>query len=59
MLWVINGMATMELSVVENEQLWLGTLLSLGDNIEILSPRHIRKKLISCAEQIISLYQKL
>lgn len=54
-----NGMAIMELSVVENEQLWLGTLLSLGDNMEVLSPGHIRKKLISSAEKIISLYQKL
>ena len=54
-----NDMAIMELSVVENEQLWLGTLLSFGDNIEILSPRHIKEKLVSCADKIISLYQKL
>ena len=52
-------MAIMELSVVENEQLWLGTLLSFGDNIEILSPGHIKEKLVSCADKIISLYQKL
>lgn len=54
-----HGMAIMELSVVESEQLWLGTLLSFGDNIEVLSPEHIRQKLINCSEKIISLYQKL
>lgn len=49
----------MELSVVEKEQLWLGTLLSLGDDIEVLFPQHIKERLISCAQKVISLYQKL
>ncbi len=53
-----DHLAIMELSVVENEQLWLGTLLSFTDQIEILAPEHIKKKLISCADKIISLYQK-
>ena len=49
----------MELSVVENEQLWIGTLLSFGDNVEVLFPQHIKERLISCAQKVISLYQKL
>lgn len=54
-----NQTAIMELTVVESEQLWIGTLLSLGDTVEILSPNHIRQRLVDCAEKIISLYQKL
>lgn len=33
-----NGNTLMNLTVVENEQLWLGTLLSWSDNIVIISP---------------------
>lgn len=54
-----NDMVIMELSVVETEQLWLGTLLSFGEQIEILSPEHIKLRVLSCAEKIVSLYQKL
>lgn len=52
-----NGDILMELTVVENEQLWFGTLLSLGDGIEVLAPEKIRKRLISTAEKIIFLYK--
>ena len=48
----------MELSVVESEQLWIGTLLSLGDHVEIVSPEHIKQRVLDCAEKIISLYRK-
>jgi len=54
-----NQTAIMELNVIESEQLWLGTLLSFGDKIEILSPEHIKQKLITSAEKILSLYDKL
>ena len=50
--------ALMELSVVESEQLWIGTLLSLGDHVEIISPEHIKQRVLDCAEKIISLYRK-
>ena len=50
--------ALMELSVVESEQLWIGTLLSLGDHVEIVSPEHIKQRVLDCAEKIISLYRK-
>ena len=49
----------MEATVVENEQLWIGTLLSLGDNVEVIKPEKIRIRLLESAEKIISLYRKL
>lgn len=52
-----NGDILMKLTVVENEQLWLGTLLSLGDNIEVIAPERIRRRLLEAAEKIIFLYK--
>lgn len=54
-----NGDILMKLTVVENEQLWLGTLLSLGDSIEVISPERIRRRLIKAAENVIFLYNKI
>ncbi len=51
-----DGSILMELTVVENEQLWLGTLLSLGDNVEVLAPEKVRRQLLEAAEKIVSLY---
>ena len=53
-----NGDALMRLNVVENEQLWLGTLLSLGDNVEILEPAWLRERLLEAADKIVSLYRQ-
>lgn len=53
-----NNDCDMTLNVVENEQLWLGMLLSLGDGVEIKAPEHIRKRVLETAEKIISLYKK-
>lgn len=54
-----NGECDMSLYVIENEHLWFGTLLSLGDGIEILAPEHIRVRVLESAEKIVSLYKKL
>lgn len=54
-----NGEYLMELTVVENEQFWFGSLLSFGDNVEILEPIEIRDRLVDAAKKILSLYQKL
>lgn len=54
-----NGDTLMKLTVVENEQFWIGTLMSLGDNVEVVSPEKIRNRLILEAAKIISLYKKL
>ena len=54
-----NGDALMSFTVVENEQLWFGTLLSLGDNVQIIEPADIRERLVTAAEKIIKLYNQL
>ena len=52
-----NGDAFMKITVVENEQFWLGTLLSLGDDVEVIEPNEIRNRLFEAASRIISLYE--
>ena len=47
----------MKLIIVENEQLWIGTLLSLGDDVEVMEPKEIRQRLVAAAHKIISLYK--
>lgn len=54
-----NNDCDMKLYVIENEHLWFGMLLSLGDGIEIKAPEHIRDRVLDTAKNIISLYQKL
>lgn len=51
-----DGGSVITASVVENEQFWLGTLLSLGDSVEVLSPEHIRRRILESAEKIVMLY---
>lgn len=52
-----NGDTIMKLTVVENEHFWIGTLLSLSDNVEVIAPEGVRKRLLESAKKIISLYQ--
>lgn len=52
-----NGDCDMNLYVIESEHLWLGTLLSLGNDITIKEPLHIRERIKTAAEKIINLYQ--
>lgn len=54
-----NGACNMVLNVIENEHLWFGTLLSLGDGIEIVEPKHIRERVLAAAQKIVFLYDKL
>jgi predicted DNA-binding transcriptional regulator YafY len=54
-----NKDCDMKLYVIENEHLWFGMLLSLGDGIEIKAPEHIRNRVLESAKKIIALYQKL
>lgn len=53
-----QGECLMKLNVVENEQLWIGTLLSLGDDVEVIEPEKVRRRLLEAAGKIISLYGK-
>lgn len=52
-----NGDTSMKFTVVENEQFWIGTLLSLGDDVEVIAPAEIRTRLFEAASKIVSLYQ--
>ena len=54
-----DGDVVMKATVVENEQLWIGFLLSLGDQVEVIAPESIRGRILGSAERIISLYKKL
>lgn len=53
-----NGDAFIKATVVENEHFWLGTLLSLGGNVEVVSPKNIRTRLVRAAEEIVDLYRE-
>lgn len=54
-----DGSALVKATIVEEEQFWLGTLLSLGDQAEIIAPEEIRSRVLAAAEKIVSLYKKL
>jgi len=53
-----NGDVLMTLNVVENEHFWLGTLLSLGDSVEILEPEALRLRVLIAAKTMVALYHK-
>ena len=46
-----NNDCDMVLYVIENEYLWFGTLLSLGDGIEIKEPEYIRNRVLESAKK--------
>lgn len=52
-----DGECEMTLHVIETEHFWFGTILSLGDGIEIKEPEHIRQRILEAAEGIVSLYK--
>ena len=48
-----DGSAIMEIHIVENEQWWIGVLLSQGKDIKVLEPESIRNRIVEAAEDII------
>jgi predicted DNA-binding transcriptional regulator YafY len=54
-----DGTAIMEIHIVENEQWWIGVVLSLGNEVEVIEPEHIKQRIIECAKDILFLYGKL
>lgn len=54
-----DGTALMEIHVVENEQWWIGVVLSQGNEVEVIEPEHIKTRIIECAKAILFLYEKL
>ena len=49
----------MKAMVVENEQLWIGILLSLGGQVEVVAPERIRRRIKEAAKEIVLLYGEL
>lgn len=54
-----DGTAMMEIHVVENEQWWIGVVLSQGKEVEVIEPEHIKERIIKSAKDILFLYEKL
>ena len=54
-----DGSAVMEIYVVENEQWWIGVVLSQGKNVKVLEPEHIRDRIVEYAKDILFLYKEL
>lgn len=52
-----NGDCDMTLHVIESEHLWFGTLLALGNTVEIIAPERIKLRIIKAAREILALYQ--
>ena len=54
-----DGSTVMEIYVVEQEQWWIGNLLSLGASVKVLEPEHIRKRIVDSAKELLFLYGEL
>ena len=54
-----DGSAIIEIHIVENEQWWIGVVLSQGKEVEVIEPEHIKERIINCAKDILFLYDKL
>lgn len=54
-----DGSAIMEIHIVENEQWWIGVVLSQGKEVEVIEPEYIKERIINCAKDILFLYEKL
>lgn len=54
-----NGDCEMVFYVVPREFHWLGALMALGNDIEVLEPIWVKEKIMKTAQNIISLYQEL
>ncbi len=54
-----DGSAVMEIHIVENEQWWIGVVLSQGKEVEVIEPEYIKERIINSAKDILFLYGKL
>lgn len=54
-----DGSSIMDIHNVENEQWWIGVVLSQGKEVEIIEPEHIKERIINSAQDILFLYEKL
>lgn len=46
-----------ELTVTENERMWFAFILSFGDDIEVIEPEHLRRRLVEHSKKIINKYE--
>ncbi|MDQ0194884.1 helix-turn-helix transcriptional regulator [Paenibacillus wynnii] len=51
-----NGDFILKLYVPENEHLWFGTILSLGNKVVVLEPEELKQRILKKAREIIKLY---
>lgn len=54
-----DGSAIMELWIVEREQWWIGVILSLGAEVKVLEPEHMKKRIVESAKELLFLYGEL
>lgn len=54
-----DGSVIMEIDIMEDEQWWIGVVLSQGADVEILEPEHIRGRIVKAAKEILFLYEEL
>lgn len=45
--------AIMEIHIVENEQWWIGVVLSQGKEVEVIELEYIKEQIINCAKDIL------
>ena len=46
-----------ELTVIENERMWFAFLLSFGDDIEVIEPEYLKRRLVEHSKKIIDMYE--
>ncbi len=54
-----DGSDIVEIHIVENEQWWIGVVLSLGANVKVLEPEHIKRRIVNAARELLFLYEEL
>ena len=54
-----NGDFIMNLHLPENEELWFGTLFSLGKLVKVIEPEALKEKLCDKSREILNLYHDL
>lgn len=54
-----DGSAVIEICIMEDEQWWIGVVLSQGADVKILEPEHIRQRIVASAKDILFLYEEL
>lgn len=51
-----NGDFIMQLYVPQNEHLWFGTILSLGNKVVVLEPEELKQRILKKVREIIEIY---